>query len=99
MITVFSTKDVHACDRFDFWHGGACKNLVDHNSLPECRLTFHAQIETGYLGQPEVVLLPNSPMQVSHTARHHGHVKSDYVFVCRQVAGVLWLETDTRKIA
>ena len=73
MKTVFSTNNVHARDRFDFWHGVACKNLVDHNSLPECRLTFDAHIETGYLGNLELVLFHNSPMQVSHTARHIAH--------------------------
>ena len=99
MKTVFSTNNVHARDRFDFWHGVACKNLVDHNSLPECRLTFGAQIETGYLGNLELVLFHNSPMQVSHTARHTANVKSDHLFVCRQIAGTILLEQDTREIA
>jgi AraC-like DNA-binding protein len=97
--TVFSTNHVHARDRFDLWHSVACKNLVDHNSLPECRLTFDAQIETGYLGNVELVLFHNSPMQVSHTARQIAHAKSDHLFVCRQVAGVIFLEQDTREIA
>jgi len=99
MKTVFSTNNVHARDRFDFWHGVACKNLVDHNSLPECRLTFGAQIETGYLGNLELVLFRNSPMQVSHTARHIARAKSDHVFVCRQAAGMVFLKQDTREIA
>jgi AraC family transcriptional activator of tynA and feaB len=99
MKTVFSTNNVHTRDRFDFWHDVACMNLVDHNSLPECRLTFDAQIETGYLGNLELVLFHNSPMQVSHTARHIARAKSDHLFVCRQVAGVIFLEQDTREIA
>jgi AraC family transcriptional regulator, positive regulator of tynA and feaB len=99
MKTVFSTNTVHARDRFDFWHGVACKNLIDHSSLPECRLTFDAQIETGYLANLELVLFHNSPMKVSHTARHIAHVKSDHMFVCRQVAGVVFFEQDTREIA
>ena len=99
MKTVFSTNHVHARDRFDFWHSVACKNLVDHNSLPKCRLTFDAQIETGYLGNLELILFRNSPMRVSHTTRHIAHVKSDHVFVCRQLAGAIFLEQDTREIA
>jgi AraC family transcriptional regulator, positive regulator of tynA and feaB len=99
MKTVFSTNNVHARDKFDFWHSVACKNLVDHNSLPKCRLTFDAQIEMGYLGNLELVLFQNSPMQVSHTARHIAHAKSDHVFVCRQVAGVVFFEQGTREIA
>jgi AraC-like DNA-binding protein len=99
MKTVFSTNNVHARDKFDFWHSVACKNLVDHNSLPKCRLTFDAQIEMGYLGNLELVLFHNSPMQVSHTARHIAHAKSSHVFLCRQVAGTMLLEQDTREIA
>ncbi len=99
MKTVFSTDNVHARDKFDFWHSVACKNLVDHNSLPKCRLTFDAQIEMGYLGNLELVLFHNSPMQVSHTARHIAHAKSSHVFLCRQVAGAMFLEQDTREIA
>src|SRR6202051_3109250 len=99
MKTVFSTNNVHARDRFDFWHGVACKNLVDHDSLPECRVAFDAQIEMGYLGNLELVLFPNSPMQVSHTAPHIAPPRSDHVFVCRQVAGVILLEQDTRQVA
>jgi hypothetical protein len=60
MKTVFSTNNVHARDGFDFWHGVACKNLVDHDSLPECRLAFGAQIEVGYLGNLELVLISHS---------------------------------------
>jgi AraC family transcriptional regulator, positive regulator of tynA and feaB len=99
MKTVFSTNNVHVRDRFDFWHGVACKNLVDHSSLPKCRLTFTAQIETGKFGNLELVLFQNSPMQVSHTARHVAHVKSDHLFVCRQIAGRVLLEQDTREIS
>ena len=99
MKTLFSTNHVHARDRFDLWHSVACKNLVAHNSLPECRITFDAQIETGCLGNLELVLFHNSPMQISHTLRHIAHAKSDHLFVCRQVAGVIFLEQDAREIA
>lgn len=98
MNTVFSTNDVHARDRFDFWHSVACKKLVDHDSQPECRLTFDAKIETGYLGRLELVLFHNSPMRVSHNRRHVAHAKPDHVFVCQQFAGRLFLEQDARGI-
>jgi hypothetical protein len=35
--TIFSTTGVHARERFDYWHDVACKNLVEHDSNPECR--------------------------------------------------------------
>jgi AraC family transcriptional activator of tynA and feaB len=96
--TVFSTKKVHCRDRFDFWHSVACKNLVDHNSRTECRLSFDAEIETGSLGNLELVLFHNSPMEVSHTAHHVAHARADDLFVCRQVIGALFLEQDTRDV-
>jgi AraC-like DNA-binding protein len=38
-------------------------------------------------------------MRISHTARHIAHAKSDHLFVCRQIAGVIFLEQETREIA
>ena len=98
MKTLFSTKTVHPRDRFDFWHSVACRNLVDHNSRTECLLSFDAQIETGSLGNVELVLFHNSPMEVSHTAHHAAHARADELFICRQVTGSLFLEQDTRDV-
>jgi AraC family transcriptional activator of tynA and feaB len=95
---LFSTKSVHPRDRFDFWHSAACKNLVDHNSRPECRLSFDAGIETGSLGNVELVLFHNSPMEFSHTRNHVARARADDLFVCRQVRGALFLEQDTRQV-
>ncbi len=44
METVFSTYEVHVRDRFDYWHDVACRSIVNHDSQPECRLTFNAAI-------------------------------------------------------
>jgi AraC family transcriptional regulator, positive regulator of tynA and feaB len=98
MKTVFSTKLVHPRDKFDFWHGVACKDIVDHDSRPANRLSFEAQIDTGVFGLFELVQFRNSSMRVSHTMRHITHAKSDHLLVCRQISGSIFLEQDTREI-
>jgi AraC family transcriptional activator of tynA and feaB len=94
---LFSTNDVHPRDRFDYWHSIACKNLINHDSQPECRQTFHANMELGNLADMGLVLFENSSMEVSHTARHVAQVTADELFVCRQVAGILALEQNNRE--
>lgn len=97
MKSVFSTKGVHPHDRFDCWHSIACAKIVNHSSRPERRADFQAEIETGSLGNLELVVFECSPMQVSHTHAHIGRVGSDDLFVCRQVFGELSIEQETRR--
>jgi AraC family transcriptional activator of tynA and feaB len=98
MKKLFSTRDVHPRDRFDYWHGVACNSLVGHSSTPECRQTFAAEIETGMLAAIELVLFENSPMNVTRTAKHVAQSQADELFVCRQAAGLLALEQDGRQL-
>jgi AraC family transcriptional activator of tynA and feaB len=92
MKTIFSTMDVHPRDRFDFWHEVACKNLIDHSSIPQCRQSFEAKIETGMLGNVALVLFENSAMDVTHAANNLSHAKDDDLFFCRQLSGSISLE-------
>jgi AraC family transcriptional regulator, positive regulator of tynA and feaB len=96
--TIFSTTAVHPRDRFDYWHSVACKNLVDHASKPEIRQIFRAELQTGVLADVGLVLFENSPMAISHTARHVARATTDELFVCRQVAGALVPEQDGREV-
>jgi AraC-like DNA-binding protein len=98
MKKLFSTRDVHPRDRFDYWHSVACKNLVGHSSTPECRQTFAAEIETGMLADIELVLFENSAMDVARTAKHIAQSQGDELFVCRQATGLLALEQDGRQL-
>jgi len=98
METVFSTQEVHPRERFDCWHSVACKAITNHNSKPDVRANFEAEIEVGELGGLELILFRNSPMQVSHTAAHASCAKSDHLFVCRQLSGAVMLEQDTREV-
>jgi AraC-like DNA-binding protein len=95
---LFSTESVHPRDRFDYWHDIACATIVDHDSLPECRLRFEAQIETGRLGGFGLVRFANSAMTISHTVRHAAQVTSDDLFLCKQIAGALALEQEARDV-
>jgi AraC family transcriptional regulator, positive regulator of tynA and feaB len=97
--TIFSTQRIHRRDKFDYWHSVACKQIVDHDSRPDARLSFDAEIELGTLGNLELILFNNSPMQISHTAAHASRIKSDHLFVCRQLSGSVLLEQETREIA
>jgi AraC family transcriptional regulator, positive regulator of tynA and feaB len=97
METLFSTEPVHPCDRFDFWHSVACRNIVRHDSVPESRQTFRAKLRSGVLSDIKLVVFENSPMAVAHTTRHIAHLVSDELFICRQIAGSCLIEQDSRE--
>jgi len=92
----FSTSQVHQRDRFDYWHDVACRKLVEHDSRPECRISFEAEIEIGELGTLNLVQFRNSPMRVNHTQGHAIKARSDELLVCRQMLGDLVLEQEGR---
>ena len=85
--TLVSTNNVHPRDRFDCWHSVASKNLVDHDSRPECRETFQAELKGGTLGDLGLVVFENSPMDISDT-----RATTAQLFVCHQMAGKIALE-------
>jgi hypothetical protein len=96
--TIFSTQAVHPRDRFDFWHQIACKRVVDHDSRPESRLNFTAELQAERLAGLDLIVFENSPMDVSHEVRHIVRAKDDDLFVCRQMAGALRLEQEGREV-
>ncbi|MDB6046784.1 MAG: hypothetical protein JWM63_5335 [Gammaproteobacteria bacterium] len=98
MKILFSTADVHPRDRFDCWHSVACQNLVEHDSNPQCRHTFRAELRYGALAETGLVLFESSAMTVAHTARHLARANADELFICRQMAGQLALEQENREV-
>jgi AraC-like DNA-binding protein len=96
MRIIFSTVDVHPRDRFDYWHDVACKNIVDHDSEPDCRQNFGAELHFGVLASIGLILFENSPMTVQHTARQT-RLSADELFVCRQIAAAVAVEQDGRE--
>jgi AraC family transcriptional regulator, positive regulator of tynA and feaB len=98
MKPVFSTADVHPRDRFDYWHDVASPQLVRHDSCPECRAGFHARIQTGLLSDIGLVHFENAAMAVSIAIHHAARANPGELFVCRQEAGLVTLEQDSREV-
>lgn len=97
MRTLFSTAGLHPRHRFDFWHEIACKSIVAHNSNPECRNDFRAEIRSDTIGCLGLVIFENSPMTIQRTARQ-ANVGPRELFICRQMAGSVALEQDCRDV-
>jgi AraC family transcriptional activator of tynA and feaB len=98
MQPLFSTADVHPRDRFAYWHEVACRNIVNHESRPENRLTFQASIQTGALADIGLIMFENAAMDCTRTPRQIAHTPSDALWVCRQLAGTLVLERNGREV-
>jgi AraC-like DNA-binding protein len=96
--TIFSTSSVHARDRFDYWHSLACKKIVGHDSVPENRPLFQAEIKAAKFGNLDLVEFSNSPMQVAHTLAHVGHNGPDNVFLCYQLSGSVLIVQNAREV-
>ena len=89
LATVFTTAGVHPRDRFEFWHEALCKRVIEHDSRPQSRLNFHAELRAGALADTGIFLLDSSPMVVAHAMPHIRQTTTDDLFLCRQVAGTL----------
>src|SRR4029453_1436532 len=96
--TIFTTRDVHPRDRFDYWHSVACKEIVEHESSPVCRASFEAEIEVGSLGGLDLIAFQNSPLTVQHGQAHISRKTSEQLFICRETSGILNMEQDGRQI-
>lgn len=96
MKRVFSTDDVLA-DRFDYWHQIACRTIVGHDSVPQHRENFSADVNAGTLAELQLITFANSPLSVSRTTHHIRRAKHDDVFGCLQLSGELLLEQEGRE--
>lgn len=99
MRPVFSTNEVTAEKRFDYWHDVACNNIVLHDCQADDPGLFNAQIEAASIGDVDLVRFQNSPMSVEQTSRQIVRACSDDLFFCRQLAGKLGLEQSGREVA
>lgn len=97
MRTLFSTKDVHPRERFEYWHEVACQCIVHHESRPERRSTFQAELHTAGLDQTELLLFENEAMHVSRTPSHIARTPGDGLFVYLHLSGQLHLEQSGRE--
>jgi AraC-like DNA-binding protein len=96
--TVFTTRDVHPRDRFDYWHSVACREIVEHDSVPVSRVHFEAEIEVGSVGALDLVGFQNSPLRVEHGQAHISRRSSEHLFLCRETSGSVSVEQEGRQI-
>jgi len=52
MRRIFSTDDLPPRERYDCWHEVVCRHVVPHDSVPDCRATFEANLDAAILAQP-----------------------------------------------
>ena len=95
MKTIFSTDEVHPRDRFDYWHSIACRTIVAHDSTPNCRQTFRAELRSGALAEIGLIELDAGGLQFARSGRH---ADSDDLLICRQSTGSMTLEQCGRDI-
>jgi AraC-like DNA-binding protein len=97
MRKLFSTKDAHPRERFDYWHEVARKNIVYHDLQPDNRLRFQAEMEAGVLADVGFIRCTQSPVTVSRTSDHIAHARTDDLLLCRQIAGTMAFEQEGRE--
>jgi AraC-like DNA-binding protein len=76
----------------------ACREIVEHDSFPESRIHFDAEIEVGSVGALDLVAFQNSPLRVEHGQIHISRKSSEHLFLCRETSGRLSVEQDGRQI-
>jgi AraC family transcriptional regulator, positive regulator of tynA and feaB len=98
VITLFSTSDVDPRDRFDYWHSVACKSVIDHDSVPDCRQSFEAELKAAMLADIGLLQAENSPISVTVTTAQAAQARSDELFVCRPLRGTMAVEQESRQL-
>ena len=99
MKTIFSTAEVRPRDRFDSWLAAARKYIIDHDSRPDCRLTFAAKLCCAALDEMTLVSFECSPMEAAHTSWHVSQTTPDELLVCRELTGTMLFEQSSREAA
>jgi AraC-like DNA-binding protein len=98
MQRLFSTRDVHPRERFDYWQEVARKNIVSHDLQPDNRLRFQAEMDAGGLADVGFIRCTQSPVTVSRTADHIARAGTDDLLLCRQIAGTMAFGQEGREV-
>jgi len=98
MKRIFSTDDVLPRDRFDCWHDVICKHVIPHESVPECRTTFAARVDTAVLADLALVSFDTGSLTAAHEKRHIGATADELILV-RQTKGHMSLSQDNRIVS
>jgi AraC-like DNA-binding protein len=99
MQQLFSSRDVHPRERFDYWHEVARKNIVYHDGQPDNRPRFEAEVEAGVLADVGFIRCTISPLSISRTADHIARARTDDLLLCRLIAGTAAFEQEGREAA
>lgn len=97
MKAIFSTDAVDPQYRFDYWHSIACRKIISHDSEPEARVGFQAEMSAGLLAGIEFIDFANSPMTVLHRKQHVSAADPEEFFICCQSGGGLLVEQNMRE--
>jgi AraC family transcriptional regulator, positive regulator of tynA and feaB len=92
------TSDVHPRERFDYWHEIARKNIVDHDSQPDNRPRFEAEVEAGVLADVGFIRCTLSPLTILRTAAHIARERTDNLLLCRLIGGTAAFEQEGREV-
>jgi AraC family transcriptional activator of tynA and feaB len=84
---IFSTDDVHARDRFDYWMGIVRKAIIHNDAAPARRTAFRAELCAGSIGSVNLALARSSAVKISHTKHHAGQTSDRQLFIFMPMAG------------
>jgi AraC family transcriptional activator of tynA and feaB len=96
MKVVFSTSDVHARDRLDYWRHEATKVAVAHDFSSHLGQTFQGLIRKGMLGGLTLTVLEHNACAVRRTDRYIKHGCEDDLLLSLLLDGGLVLHQDGR---
>jgi len=99
MKVVFSTNDVHARDRLDYWREEASKAIVAHEFSTGLGRSFQGVIQRGLLGSWPVTILEGNEHSAQRTQRCLGRGCDDDVLLSVQLSGCLTMHQDGRDAA
>src|SRR5689334_9875476 len=98
MKRIFSTDGLPARDRYECWHEVVCKQVVDHDSLPDCRLDFEARLDAAALADLSLVAVEAGALWIAHEERHF-EASAHELILLRQVSGNLSVAQNGRDVS
>jgi AraC family transcriptional activator of tynA and feaB len=99
MKVIFSTDDVHARDRLDYWREEASKAAVDHDFDSRVGRAFKGSISAGKLGELDLALIESDPCTARRTDDRIARATDDDVLLMLQLDGSVALHQDGRDAA
>lgn len=98
MKRIFSTDDVLPRDRFDCWHDVLCRQIVPHESVPESRTTFAANVDAAVLSDLALVSFDTGSITCAYEKHHIGPM-ADELLLVRQTKGSMILRQNDRSVS